>query len=107
MLVARVHVSIDSHEYFGTGRKLASYQILLIMILTKCPGHETRESLANAPPSGEKRKDMLLVRGQILQEDGNIEHQVPASTEGEQSSKGAERNVVWSASGVFSQSGSS
>jgi hypothetical protein len=50
---------------------------------TECPGHEASECLADTPPSSEKRQDMLLIRRQILKEDGDIEYQVAARSKGE------------------------
>lgn len=66
--------------------------------LTKRPGHEAGEGLANAPPSGEKRQDMLLIRRKILKKDSDIKYEVAAGTEGEQSGKRAEREIVWTVS---------
>lgn len=60
----------------------------------EAPSKETSDGLTKTPPASHEGKHPLLVTGEVLEEDGRVQDEVAATTEGEDGNHGSESRPV-------------
>lgn len=89
MLSALWQLVLEAQVYFGTETeirlRMSSDNQLSLSVLTECPSQKSGKGLTNAPPCGKQGENVLLVRRQVLQENGGIQDKITACSKGQKS----------------------